>query len=378
MMARLFRVLVLLVPAAMVWMMSGEAARGQTTLPSKIDVPWSSTQENLHIIHTWHQPGTDRVLRLAFSTPFQDDTGPGARTYMTWYQVSTDGGKTYDQLKQVIQQGAEYNAMHPAWPIWSGKNMYVPSVPPPSLASNGEIMVPIYLWPLGKDGKRLHDDRFTYTDDGVLIGTWNADKTDLTWDLGETVRLDGETQSTRGAMEPAIIELDQPGHFLMIMRASNYKKPDMPSYKWKSESTDYCRTWSKPTPLTYSDGENFFSPSACSDIRRNSKTHKIYWIGNICPQNADGNYPRFPLVIAELDQKSLGLIKSTLRVIADRDPGKDSPYVQFSNFHVSEDAKTGDFIVTLQRLDYEPGKDYRGHKWPRMRLVVPPEPAAAE
>jgi hypothetical protein len=292
---------------------------------------------------------------------------------MTWYQISTDGGKTYDKLKQVIQQGPQYNAMHPIWPVWAGKNMYVPSIPPPSVASNGQIMVPFYLWPLGKDGKLMWQEYYTYTDAGVLIGTWNADKTDLSWDLGQTVRLDNKTQSTRGADEPSIVELDQPGHFLMIMRAANYKKPQMPSYTWKSDSSDYCRTWSKPTPLTYTSGERFFSPSACSDIRRNSKNHKIYWIGNICPQNADEDNPRYPLVIAELDQKSLGLIKSSMRVIATRDPKIDTPKVQFSNFNVEEDPKTGNFIVTLERIDIgklKAGQDYWNHKWPRMRYVV--------
>lgn len=348
-------------------------AGAQTGLPSKIDVPWSSTPENLHVIHTWRQSGTDRVLRLSFSTPFLDDTGPGARTYMTWYQISTDGGETYDQLRQVIQDGPEYGPLHPIAPVWSGKNMYVPSVPPPSLASNGQVMVPIYLWPLGEDGKRLHDDRFTFTDNAVLIGTWNAEKTDLLWDVSQTISLDGETESTRGAMEPAIIELDEPGHFLMIMRASNLGKPELPSYKWKSLSTNFCKTWSKPTPLTYSDGSNFFSPSACSDIRRNGKNGKIYWIGNISPENADGNMPRFPLVIAELDRKSLGLIKNTERVIDTRDVEKDSPEVQFSNFKVTEDPETGNFIVTLARIDYpklKPGEDGRARKWPRMRYVV--------
>jgi hypothetical protein len=351
----------------------GGMATAQTIWPEKITVPWSSKPQTLSAIHTWREPGTDRVLRLAFTTAFHDDTLEGARTYMTWYQVSTDGGKTYNQLKQVIQKGPEYNAMHPIRPVWSGKNMYVPSVPPPSLASNGQIMVPFYLWPLGKDGTLMGQKNFTYTDDGILIGTWNADKTDLIWDLGQTVRLDAETQSTRGAMEPAIIELDQPGHFLMIMRASNLRKTSLPSYKWKSYSSDYCRTWTKPTPFTYSGGEKFFSPSACSDIRRNSKNHKIYWIGNICPHNADGNLPRYPLVIGELDQETLGLIKSSVRIIDTRDPKKESEQVELSNFHVEEDAKTGNFIVTLTRFDMaelKPGQEYWDRKWPQMRYVV--------
>src|SRR3546814_505825 len=168
-------------------------------------------------------------------------------------------------------------------------------------------MVPIYVLPLDETGERAHaDDTFTFSDSGVLIGAWTENGADVLWDLGETVHLDFTTQSTRGAMEPALIELSEPGHFLMFLRASNYKQPDMPSYKWKAVSTDYCRTWSEPEPFTYADGEPFFSPSACSVIMRSSKDGKIYWFGNISPENASHNYPRFPLVVGVLDEASLG------------------------------------------------------------------------
>ncbi len=352
-------------------------AMGQLELPKTIKVPWSSKEENLWAIHTWGQPGTDRVLRLAFSTPFEDDSHGGVRSYMSWYQISLDGGKTYDKIRQVIQDGPEYSALHPIEPIWSGKNMYVASVPPPMLASNGQVMVPIYLWPLDKEGRRIHDkDILSYTACAVLIGTWNKDKTDLSWDCSDIVMLDSQTQSTRGAGEPTIIELDQPGHFLMVMRGSNAQKLSLPSYKWKSVSTDFCKTWSAPTPFTYSDGENFFSPSACSVFMKSSKTGKSYWFGNICPQNAEGNYPRFPLVIAELDPKTLGLIQSSVRVIDTRKESRgDTDKVQFSNFQVNEDPATGDFIVTLRLLDYPITETYQGRSWPHMRYVVPPEPA---
>ncbi len=156
----------------------------------------------------------------------------------------------------------------------------------------------------------------------------------------------------------------------MILRGSNQDQPDQPGHKWLCTSDDYCRTWSKPKPLCYSNGEKVFSPSACSDIRRNSKDGKLYWISNISPENSAGNDPRYPLVIGQVDEEKLGIIKETVKVIDSRDPAKDSPHLQLSNFSVNEDPVSGNFIVQLSRLDYEPGGTYEGREWPIMRYKI--------
>lgn len=341
-----------------------------------IEVPWTNSKQNLYIQHVWQVPGTTRVLRIGIITPYHGDTAKGLTSYQMCYQISTDSGKTYDALRPLIQHGSQYGIKHPIKGVYLGINSYAASVPPPTLASNGEIMVPFYYWPLDESGEhRLHaENAWGFLADGVLIGHWNKDKTDLNWMLGQTVFLDYKTQSRRGAMEPAIIELDQPGHFLMVMRASNQDDPKMKSYKWKAVSNDYCRTWSKPMPLAYADGKNFFSPSACSVIMRSSKNGKIYWFGNISPKNAAGNSPRYPLVVAQIDEKTLGLIKSTIRVIDTWNPAIDTPKIQLSNFKVRENSKTGAFVVTLTRIDtgkIQPGQRHWVRKWPKMRYVVP-------
>ncbi len=372
---------VMLVSSVM-WVFLG-CAWAQTTLPKTIKVPYPPGEENVYPVHVYREAGAERapdvgrVLRLAYTTPHLDDTVEGAKTYKTWYQISTDGGKTFDELRPLIQRGAGYDRFRPIAPVRVPKNSYVPSIPPPSRASNGEIMVPFYLWPLDDKGEHYNPvGGMTFTDAGVLIGKWTDDGKDIVWDLGQTVRLEGD-RSTRGAVEPAIIETT-PGRFLMILRGSNDARPHLPGYKWKCVSEDFCRTWSAVTPLTYSDGGNFFSPSACSDIRRHSKNGKVYWIGNICPENPRGNSPRYPLVIARVDETSCGLIRETVKVIDTRDPDKDGPDVQFSNFKVAEDPATGAFIVTLARFDVSkvpPGETWRTFKFPRLRYeVAPPSP----
>ncbi len=337
----------------------------------KVKVPYPPGEETVYPQHTYREPGTSQVLHLAYTTPHEDDTLEGCKTYKMWYSISTDGGKTYDELRPLIQKGEGYDRQHPIRVVRIPKNSYVASIPPPSRASNGEIMVPFQFWPLDDNGELFlpKGASWTFLDSGVLIGRWTKAGEDIEWDLGQTVHLD-PNHSTRGAFEPAIVELKKPGRFLMILRGSNQDRPDQPGYKWMCVSEDYCRTWSKPMPLSYSSGERFFSPSACSDIRRNSKDGKLYWIGNICPENSNGNEPRYPLVIGEVDEERLGIIKETVRVIDSRDPNKDSPNVQLSNFSVAEDPTSGAFIVQLSRLDYGPGGTYEGRQWPLMRYEV--------
>lgn len=340
-------------------------------IPAKIKVPYSPGEETVFPQHTYREPGTTRVLRLAYTTPYKDDTLEGCKTYKMWYSISTDDGKTFDELRPLIQKGAGYDRLRPIRVVRIPKNSYVASIPPPTRASNGEILVPFQFWPLDEK-EELYLPKgasWTFLDSGVLIGRWTMDGRDVEWDLGETVHLTPD-QSTRGAFEPAIVELKKPGRFLMILRGSNQDRPDQPGYKWMCISDDYCRTWSMPQALGYSNGEKFFSPSACSDIRRNSKDGKIYWIGNICPENPTGNEPRYPLVVGQVDEDQLGIIKESVQIIDSRDPKSDSPYVQLSNFSVAEDPSTGNFIVQLSRLDYEPGGTYEGREWPAMRYEV--------
>ena len=75
-------------------------------------------------------------------------------------------------------------------------------------------------------------------------------------------------------------------------------RSQLPAYRWASWSKDGGRTWTAPEPWTYEDGTNFFSPSSCSQLVPHS-SGRLFWIGNIAPTNAEGNRPRYPLVIGE-------------------------------------------------------------------------------
>ena len=351
-------------------------AHAQTQLPSTISVPYGPPgEENVYVHHVWRDARSGRALRLVIATSNTPDTVEGSRTYKLWYQVSSDGGTTFDQLRQLVLEGEEFDAFHPIRGVDVRKNGFVTSHAPPFSGSNGEVMVPIELWRLDENGEVYNPaakSGYTYCDSAVLIGRWNDEGDDLTWDMGDRVQLTLE-QSTAGGYEPALTELDKPGTFLIVLRASNFGNPALPSYKWKAISTDYCRTWSRPAPFTYSDGARFYSPASCSEFVRHTQNKRIYWVGNIVEENARGNDPRDPLVIAELDQSTCGLVEESVQVVFTRDPEIDTPRVQFSNASVREDPETHDFVIRTTRIDVgklKEGESYSGYPFPAIEAIV--------
>lgn len=149
-----------------------------------------------------------------------------------WYRVSNDGGTTFTSFKPMVQTGRTAQSPFPG--IKLGVNGIWASVATLSELSNGTLIVPVSYWPL--DGRGLPTvPRYptTYSVNAVLIGTWNSNKTDLSWRLSDRTMI-SEELSTRGLIEPAVIELkDQPGRLMMMSRGSNIHRPDIPSRKWK-------------------------------------------------------------------------------------------------------------------------------------------------
>jgi hypothetical protein len=138
------------------------------------------------------------------------------------------------------------------------------------------------------------------------------------------------------------------GRVLMVLRGSNDVRPELPGTKWFVTSCDGGCSWSNPTPWTYTDGEAFFSPSACSQLLKHS-SGRLFWLGNIAPQNPRGNSPRYPLVIGEVDCDSGLLKRDSVFAIDDRRPG-DHESMHLSNFYAREDRETGDVILHCSRL----------------------------
>jgi hypothetical protein len=133
---------------------------------------------------------------------------------------------------------------------------------------------------------------------------------------------------------------------------------EKPAYKYFAVSDDGGLTFSKPEVFCYSDGSNFFSSSTFHRLFRSSKTGKLYWIGNILQKHTTiPGHPRYPLNIAEVDERTLGLKKETVTEIDTRQPG-EGERLQLSNFWIIESQAEKNLEIYLTRLNENPDELY--------------------
>jgi hypothetical protein len=318
-----------------------------------------------------------RMIQIAEVLPVppagQRESAASYFTNSVWYRVSYDGGQTFSLFKPMIQPGYNLTRRFPGvFPgtngMWTGASHLI-------RMSNGEIVIPVSYWPLDSRGLPTYT-RYTYLNGqqyagasfsvgAVLIGKWNASNTDLDWTLSQSVFLP-ETLSSRGIVESTVAELvSQPGALVMISRGSNELDTNMEGRRWVSKSLDFGRTWSNPIPLCYGDGTCFYSPSSASNLIR-AQNARLYWIGNISDSNPEGNSPRYPLYMAELDEESLVLIRGSL-ILIDEKTERDSSGVQLAGFTTHLDA-TG-VLIGVNRSDYDSTGEFKNapnHSWYRI------------
>jgi hypothetical protein len=177
-----------------------------------------------------------------------------------------------------------------------------------------------------------------YTDSGKI--DWHAGKPN-------PASLD---QSCRGQCEPAFTDLID-GRVAAVCRGDNGAYPEKPGYKWIIISEDQGETWSEPVPFGCTDGSIIESPSSGSALFRSIKNGNLYWIGNLCilGERPNGNWPRNPLVISEVDEKMPALKRDSITIIDNKKPD-DGFKTQLSNFKYYQDRETGDIILFLTRF----------------------------
>ena len=200
-----------------------------------------------------------------------------------------------------------------------------------------------------------------------MIGRWDAGRGargaggDYRWEAGaRTFVL--PTQSGRGLAEPEAIELSD-GRLLVVFRGDNLswdgsKDVTEPGRKWYCISSDGGRTLSPLADWRYDDGTQFYSPSSYHRTLRHSVNGKLYWLGNICATLPEGDHPRYPLILAEIDDRTGLLKKKTVTALDDRKPGQQA-VVQYSNFTFLEDHETHDMEIYLTAYSEFEGEDWR-------------------
>jgi hypothetical protein len=72
-------------------------------------------------------------------------------------------------------------------------------------------------------------------------------------------------------------------------------------------------------------------------------------MGNISEQNPRGNSPRYPIILGEIGRDTGLLIRDSIAIIDDRQPGEHER-LTLSNFYVREDRSTDDLLLHLPRL----------------------------
>jgi hypothetical protein len=287
-------------------------------------------------------PATGRFLEFWVEGVLpNDDPLEGMRQWNIFYRV--DAGPAL----QVIHAGAAFDARHPLPGVYTGRNcvMLGDVASLPITLTDRTILLPAITSPLGRDG-RLYNPTggYTYTDALVLHGRWHGKR--LTWRAAEPVTGD-PLRSTRGMDEPTLARLDD-GRILMLLRGSNGGNTALPGWRWVSYSSDGGWHWSTPQPWTYTTGQSFFSPSACSQLLRHSNG-KLYWIGHITSSNPRGNRPRYPVVLGEIDETTGLLVRETVIPIDDRQPGDDEILMIYPPY-AREDRQTREIAVHMSRI----------------------------
>jgi len=161
------------------------------------------------------------------------------------------------------------------------------------------------------------------------------------------------------------------GRFAMILRGDNSMLPGRPGYKWLSFSEDHCGTWSDPVPLPCDAGEPIESGSNGSALFRSATDGQLYWMGTLCIEGVRprGNWPRTPLLIAQVREEPFAIRRDTITVIDRQQPG-EPPEVQHSNFRFYQDRETGDVVLFLTRYGERGATDWMLADYYRYRIAL--------
>jgi hypothetical protein len=243
----------------------------------------------------------------------------------------------------------------------------------PIKTRQGRLLFPGMRQVRDNEGKAVHYPGCGATVDEVVtvIGEWTP-QGGLSWRLGAPLHIAAET-SSRGLNENTLAELAD-GRIATVCRGDNSMFPNKPGYKWLSFSRDEGVTWSAPCPLPATGGDPIESGSNGSALFRSARNGRLYWLGNLAirDERPNGNWPRSPLCLVEVQEAPFALKRETIFVVDERS-GTDSPRVQHSNFRYYQDRETGELVVFLTRYGERSEKEWMLADYYRYRIAMPSE-----
>jgi hypothetical protein len=237
--------------------------------------------------------------------------------------------------------------------------------------SQGRVLFPTQRRALDANGKAIHYRKNSWPMEQVVTARGEYDQDgELTWRLGQPLNIAPE-QSSRGICEATLTQL-RDGRIAAVCRGSNNGLAQKPGSKWLSFSRDEGETWSAPVPLPATEGEPLESSASGSALFRSIKNGKLYWMGNLAlrGEHAEGNFPRSPLVIVEVQEEPFALKRDTIFAVDDRTLN-ESARLQLSNFRFYQDRQTGDVVIFLTRYSEASETDWKCSDYYRYRVEMP-------
>jgi len=320
-------------------------------------------------VEVWEGSGTkfyDPVTGVLLDMWLRQIAHAGNYHNFTYARISHDLGRTWSVPKPLrYEEGDPFDPNDPLKPSFLKRNIAYPgnniirhsngtlihavatsSIPPDAPDPNPRQ---VKTWDIAADSRFIGSRCF--------IGKWSPPAKDYEWAAGKPVWLPRHV-SSRGLMEPEVAELKD-GRVLVVWRGSNagLDVRVVPGRKWYSVSRDGGMTLSEVKAWTYDDGSDFYSPSSIHRMIRHSVTKKLYWFGNITAEPPNGNSPRYPLVIAEVDETIPALKRRTVTAIDDRQPHQGAD-LQLSNFSLLENRETHDLELYLTAYGEDPAHVY--------------------
>lgn len=270
------------------------------------------------------------------------------RCYLPYYRLSYDNGYSWTEKKFIITEGM--TPQNPIPDVVYGRNMTLSCQPVIIRSADGALLVGIHTQIVNENGRLVEPSGFHFFKAGALRGVWNGNG--YSWSFGQYVSVAADI-SSRGVFEPMFVRRKGNG-VMMIMRSSNSRFTDtMIPCKYYALSDDNGITWSQAMPLLYDDGTVMYSSSSILKPLVHSNG-KVYISCVITERNAvDGNLPRYPLCIAELDTDSCTVLRSSVRII----DTKRAEYADYTNHCIFEEPDTGKIIVLAPFWLHGPGSD---------------------
>lgn len=302
-----------------------------------------------HLVY--HDPDHDILLQVYWRKEYRElDTGTpydsvleANRSSKLYLQISRDGGRTWGEPVQIIQENGDYDENHWARDIEVGKlSGMVAGCPHIEKLRDGTLLMPFSV-------QADPDDPGVWKQ-GVFRGRWKEDLSGIHWTLGDYVALPPRSLSSRGAYVGTLEQLKD-GRVFVVMRGHvgmpDGSEPAFPGeVKWTAISEDGGLTWSQPEPLKYDDGGIFWTSSSNSRFFRSKKNGRLYLMAHYLEEPLVGA-PRRPLCIMEIDEKLAAVKRDTVTLLQDIEEF-DVKGTRWEIRGIYEDRETGELVMYVQ------------------------------